>query len=248
MRIYILSDLHLEFGEFVPPDLNIDVLILAGDIHIESGGVDWARQYFSHIPVIYVPGNHEYYGASLQQHLALLKELTAGSNIHVMENESIQIDDVQFLCCTMWTDFNLYGNARSAKNMATRYISDYDAIKYGVSNRSIKSSDVLKFHQRSMIWLNREIEVAPEGKRVIVTHHAPSEKSLSGESGNNVINAAYASHLDQTVNDSDADLWVHGHIHKHSDYMIGKTRVVCNPRGYSDSPNKEFIPDFVINL
>lgn len=248
MRIYILSDLHLEFGDFKPPDLNIDVLILAGDIHVESGGIDWAKKYFKDIPVIYVLGNHEYYGSSLPQHLGFLKKLTAGSNIHVLENESIQIQDVQFLCCSLWTDFNLCGNARSAKNMATRYLSDYEAIKYGASKKDIKSSDILKQHQRSMAWLSQELKIDSKGKRVIVTHHAPSAKSLPDDFGDNVINAAYASHLDEIVNQSNADLWIHGHIHTHKDYMIGNTRIVCNPRGYIDAPNKQFIPNFVVNL
>jgi Icc-related predicted phosphoesterase len=248
MRIYILSDLHLEFGAFQPPDLDIDLLILAGDIHVGSGGVEWAEQYFEHIPVIYVLGNHEYYGSSMPEHLETLKEITRGSNIHILENESIQINDVQFLCCTLWTDFNLQGNARSAKNMATRYVSDYETINYGASRRKIKSSDIFKLHQKSIAWLSKELKSEPKGKRVIVTHHAPSQKSLPNDFKNSFISAAYASHLDKTVSESNANIWVHGHIHNNIDYMLGNTRVVCNPRGYSDSVNGQFNPNLILDI
>ena len=248
MKIYVLSDLHLEFGEFSPPDLNVDVLILAGDIDVKAGGVAWAKRYFKDIPVIYVLGNHEYYGFSLDEHLASLKGLTKDSNIHVLENESTLIDDVQILGCTLWTDFNLHGNVRSARNIASRYISDYDSIQYGPSKRNIRSADTLALHVRSKKWLLKEFKKTPVGKRVVITHHAPSQKSLPDYFNNNIISAAYASHLDKTVNKSNADLWVHGHVHSHSDYMIGKTRVVCNPRGYSDEPNKNFNPGFVVDI
>ena len=248
MRIYILSDLHLEFGAFKPPDICVDVAILAGDIDVDSAGVQWAKKYFKNIPVIYVLGNHEYYGTSLNEHLVSLKEIAKESNIHVLENESIQINDVQFLCCTLWTDFNLLGNARSAKNMATRYISDYDAIKYGASKRKVRSADILKQHHRSVAWLSKELVKKPTGKRVIVTHHAPSRKSLPDDFTNNAISAAYASNLDEIVSESNANLWVHGHIHTQKDYMIRATRVVCNSRGYSDAPNKQFNPNFVVDI
>ncbi len=248
MKIYILSDLHLEFGAFEPPELDIDALILAGDIDVEFGGVQWAKKYFKDIPVIYVLGNHEYYGSLLREHLASLKEITNESNIHILENESIQINNVQFLGCTLWTDFNLRGNVRSARNMASRYISDYDAIQYGTSRRNIRSADILKFHHHSISWLSEELEKTPNGKRIVITHHAPSQKSLPDNFNSNAISAAYASNLDKTVSESKADLWVHGHIHEYKNYMIGNTRVVCNPRGYSDDPNKQFNPNFVIDI
>ena len=248
MKIYILSDLHLEFGTFEPPQLDADVIVLAGDIHVGYDSLEWAKEYFVDKPVIYVLGNHEYYGSSLQEHLSLLKSLTQDSNIHLLENESIQIDDVQFLGCTLWTDFNLHNKARSAKNMATRYISDYDMIKYGASKRKLKSADIFKQHQRSLRWLSKQLKSAPIGKRVVVTHHSPSQKSLSNDSNYNVMSAAYASNLDDIVSESSADLWIHGHIHAHKDYMIGNTRVICNPRGYIDSPNDHFKSDFVVTI
>ena len=44
-------------------------------------------------------------------------------------------------------------------------------------------------------------------------------------------------------------LWLHGHTHESFDYNIKNTRVVCNPRGYINSPdlNKSFNKDLIID-
>ena len=248
MKIYVLSDLHLEFEGFEPPDKDVDVVVLAGDIHVESEGLLWAIDKFQDIPVIYVLGNHEYYETHKREHLASIKKIASGSNVQILENETTTIMGVQFLCCTLWTDFSLHGNPRAAKSVATRYISDYEAIKYGTSNRKIKTSDVARFHCQSVRWLSDEIEKRNHIKRIVVTHHAPSRQSLPDKLKDDKIGAAYASDLEDLVMESKAGLWIHGHIHNQNDYTIGQTRVISNPRGYSDEPNPEFIPDLVLEV
>jgi len=248
MKIYILSDIHIEFGPFNPPTIDADVIILAGDIHIKNKGLLWAKEKFKDKPVLYILGNHEYYGEALPKHLEKLKKESEGTNINILENESVKIDGVNFLCYTLWTDFKLFGDPHIAGYEATRAMTDYKRIRVNPSYRKLRSIDTSGLHYRSIDWLKNEIERNQKNNLVIVTHHAPSGRSVPEYRKNDILSAAYASNLDDLVASSSAELWIHGHIHTQQDYMIGKTRVVCNPRGYTDEPNVAFIPSLVIEI
>ena len=69
---------------------------------------------------------------------------------------------------------------------------------------------------------------------VVVGHHAPSKASTHPRYKTEVImNGAYSTNLDNFILDRrQIKLWTHGHTHEDFDYMIGTTRIVCNPRGY----------------
>jgi predicted phosphohydrolase len=112
MKLQILSDLHTEFAEFSPPETGADVVILAGDIGVGLGGIEWAASQFPNQPVIYVPGNHEYYGHDI----TLIDELVKQSpeNIHVLNNDAMVLNGVRFLGSTLWTDFRLDGESEHA--------------------------------------------------------------------------------------------------------------------------------------
>jgi len=104
-------------------------------------------------------------------------------------------------------------------------------------------------HHKSINWLKQEVEKYRNQKLVIVTHHAPSMLSVPEHYKEEILSAAYASHLDEFVANSGAKLWIHGHTHTPFDYKIGDTRVICNPRGYCPyEPNEEFIPDLVVEV
>lgn len=249
MKLLVYSDLHIEFSPFDPPIIDVDVVILAGDIHVKKGGLDWAKEKFEKTPVLYVMGNHEYYGEALPKHLVKLKEQATGTNIHILENEAITIGDVTFLCCTLWTDFNLFGDPRIAGFEATQTMTDYQKIRVSPTFRKLRSVDTAGIHQNSINWLKQELEKYRKQKLVIVTHHAPSMFSVPEQFKEDILNAAYASHLDEVVAKSGAKLWIHGHTHTQFDYKIGDTRVICNPRGYCPyEPNEEFIPDLVLEV
>lgn len=276
MKLHILSDLHFEFGKW-PKSVDVnavdaDVTILAGDIGVGLEGIQWALTIDR--PVIYVMGNHEFYGQRPMNDLwRKARERVADTHIHLLENESVLIDDPQtpgepmrFLGATLWTDFCLLGAERQEACMesAGRTMTDYSAIY--VSRRGKALSDggyrsghqgdrltprkILSLHHESRDFLERELARSPEplgiletwGKTVVVTHHAPSARSLRFQE------AAYASHLDHLV--AQADLWVHGHTHVAVDYMVGASgRVVSNPRGYAGrEPVREFDPCFVVEV
>ena len=107
MKVHILSDLHLEAASFVPPITHADVIILAGDIGVGCQGIEWARDAFE-VPVIYVPGNHEYHDLSFSmgEHREDMLRATSGSQVSLLDNDVTVINGVRFIGTTMWTDLN----------------------------------------------------------------------------------------------------------------------------------------------
>src|SRR5512143_1606393 len=103
MRIRILSDLHIDFGTVDLPHVEADVTVLAGDIRPGKAALEWIRRSFpAEQPIIYVLGNHEFYGNALPKLIDDLRRMSADSNIHVLENDCLNIDGVRFLGCTLW--------------------------------------------------------------------------------------------------------------------------------------------------
>ena len=109
MKVRILSDLHLEFAVLLPPSIDADVVVLAGDIGVGLDGLAWARNSFPGVPVIYVPGNHEYYGHDIELRSDLRRQSNDG--LYVLDDEAIELQGVRFVGSTLWTDFALNGTA-----------------------------------------------------------------------------------------------------------------------------------------
>lgn len=141
MKLHILSDLHVEFEMFNPPQTGSDIVILAGDIHVGKKGIDWAKVNFPDKPVIYVLGNHEYYGRTFPKHIDDLKQLAEGTNIHILENDRLVVDGFTFLGCTLWTDFKLFGEPKIAGYQATQIMTDYRRIRVSPQYRKLRSLD-----------------------------------------------------------------------------------------------------------
>ena len=118
MRIRVLSDLHLEFKDWNPPKVDADVIVLAGDIHVGVKGIAWARQSFPSIPIVYVPGNHEFYGEHVHDMTQELVTEGRRLGVEVLVGRSIVIGGVRFLGATLWTDFALGGTDPSSINRA----------------------------------------------------------------------------------------------------------------------------------
>lgn len=249
MKIHILSDLHLEFAPFEAPPTDAEAVVLAGDIHLGLQGLQWARQAFPGRPVLYVAGNHEYYQEAIPRLTDKLREQAQGSNVHVLERQAVVIQDVCFLGCTLWSDFGLLGDVRSAVFEAQSAMSDYRLIRVGPRYRRLRPADTIAFHRTSVQWLQAALQQQQGTKTVVITHHAPSQRSLGEFQIPDLLAAAYASHLDELVEASGARLWIHGHIHRACDYYLGTTRVISNPRGYYPfEPAAGFQPDRVVEI
>ena len=249
MKLLVLSDLHLEFEPICIPDTNADVIILAGDINLKTRGIEWAIKTFPNTPVVAVLGNHEYYGEKYPSLMKKAKELAAGTHVHVLENDSIEIDGVTFFGCTLWTDLKLFGDARLAGYFCQQEMSDFKKIRVEPGYSKLNPVSMTGIHNRSMDWLSNALSENAGKQNIVVTHHAPSLKSIAPALSEELTSAAYASHLDAMIESLDINLWVHGHVHNSCDYQIGNTRVVCNPRGYSpDWLNPDFVDNFIVEI
>ena len=248
MRLHILSDLHLEFEPFTPPAVEADVVILAGDVGTGRNGLKWALKTFPDRPVIYVLGNHEFYGQKLQKLIKELQELAHGTNIRLLENEQCSIGEVVFLGATLWTDFGLNGNPVVSEVVAQTGMNDYRRIRTLPRYSRLRPSDTRRLHMQSRQWLEDQVFSLKGRKVVVVTHHAPSRESIPPAFDGDACNPAFASDMSRFIVESEARLWVHGHIHCCCDYAVGKTRVIANPRGYPTEPQTGFDPGLIVEV
>ncbi len=247
MKLHVLSDLHVEFEDFSPSETRADIVVLAGDIGVGTGGIEWAAQQFPDMPVIYVPGNHEYYGHDIGSRGELRKAATP--NIHVLDNDALELDGVRFLGTTLWTDFELYGQTEAwfSRQTARSLIEDYAAIRNGA--RSFTPQDSVDLHEVSRAWLVGELSKDFDGPTVVITHHLPASPSIAEKYENHPLNPAFASRLEGVIEEYRPALWIHGHTHVPCDYEIFGTRVVCNPRGYPSEPDASgFSPGLVVEV
>lgn len=246
MRLQVLSDLHLEFGDYTPKRTDADVVVLAGDIHQGHQGIKWTHKHFRRQPVIYVMGNHEFYGCDVRPLLEGCRAETRGSNISLLENQSVQIGGINFLCCTLWTDFKLWPKPAEAMEAARDYLTDFKVIR--TSSGRLHPRDTVQFHLNSLAWLKSQLNQNAPERTVIITHHAPSSRSIPPQNSGDIISAAFASDLESLVRASRVPLWIHGHTHHNVDYAIAATRVYSNQRGYPDERLARFEPEKTIEI
>lgn len=227
MRIQVFSDLHLEFSNFEPAKGNADLVILAGDIATKTRGVRWANEAFM-CPVLYVPGNHEFYGGHIDRTLTKMRD-QAAPHVHVMENQSFIWQQIRFLGTTGWTDFTSTGNQVAASRLAWDCMNDFRGIRADASYRRLRPDDVIQRNHVARQWLGEELSKPFPGKTVVITHHAPTNL-VAGDKHDGHLNAAYSNEWPSLIEMSDA--WVFGQTHRAIDVMLGGCRVLSNPRGY----------------
>jgi predicted phosphodiesterase len=246
MRLNVLSDLHLSLGPLAIPENDADVVVLAGDIARPKEAIAWASGFAK--PVLYVPGNHEFYGGSIADTVAELKRLSAGSGIRVLANDEAVIGGVRFLGTTLWTDFMLFGEGdkhAAAVQEAQRFMRDFSRIRIDEAPFTPEASAALFRQQAS--WLRSRLAERHAGPTVVITHHAPSRKSIHPRFADSLMNACFVSDAEDLIERRDPCLWVHGHTHDSFDYRVNGTRVLCNPRGYAKNGVNEN-PSFDPNL
>jgi predicted phosphodiesterase len=248
MKLQILSDLHIEFKDLKIDFSKADVVILAGDIDVGLKGFDWIEDRVKDKPVLYVLGNHEYYKHTYPKLLNDIKEKATGTNIHIFENDSMVIGDVCFHGCSLWTDFELFGDPRYAGMYCQELMTDYRLIRKDPSYSKLRTIDTYHMHQNSLDWLEESLAESKSIKNVVITHHAPSIKSVIKPYKDDLLSAAFASNLEAFILEKQPDLWIHGHVHWAFDYRIGKTRVFCNPRGYPDEAGVRFNQGKIVRI
>ena len=253
MKINILSDLHLGFESMDRPQNDADVVILAGDVARPREAAAWALGFDK--PVVYVLGNHEFYGSSIDGATDEARRLLAGTHVHLLDNSAVVIGGVRFLGTTLWTDFRLFGEG-SEQNVAIeeakRLLRDFSRIRtHEASTAVFTPQDSAALFSHHAGWLDRKLDEAHDGPTVVITHHAPSRQSIHPRFGDSLLNACFVSDAERLLRAARARLWVHGHTHDSFDYRVDETRVVCNPRGYAKggvNENPRFDPDLVIDV
>jgi hypothetical protein len=271
MRLLIYSDLHLDANHFSPiledgtrADANADMVVLAGDIDEGTRGIRWARETFPDKRIVYVAGNHEFYGGHFTRTLDDLREAANTFDIDFLEADGMDAGGVRFLGCTLRTDFLLLNSSYKEPYTlrAKAAMNDYRMIKISrlpenLPHGSISGSKLLTpeltalRHRGSVDWLDRKLKKGIPEKTVEITHHAPHINSIPMPYKSDPLSAAYASDLTRLMGRS--ALWVHGHVHSSFDYMVNGTRIITNPRGYalkqnSGNENSDFNHDLLVEV
>jgi 3',5'-cyclic AMP phosphodiesterase CpdA len=259
MKLWIFSDIHLEFGEaFLPKIPDADVCVVAGDL-LDRGpenSIAWlADNVALHMPVVFVAGNHEFYGGKFGFDLAIdrAREAAAGLlGMHFLENDDAFLGDVRFVGCTLWTDFELDGSDTKevawAMHNVSGLLADYTAVQdFSDATGKLTTQRTKTMHEKSRTFLRETLAMPFDGPTVVVTHHAPHRGSLHPRYANSPLNPGFVSDLEGLILSGKPDLWIHGHVHDCHDYLVGRTRVICNPKGYGNE-NPAFDPGLVVDV
>lgn len=238
--LQLLSDLHLESEPFDPePAPGAELLVLAGDI--DAGWNGLARFAGWPVPVLYVPGNHEFDGRAIESALPDLRETCDRAGIRLLHRESwlwraADGTRVRFVGAIRWSDFDVFGAAQRERSMrAAEYFQRLMA-----ATRNGRPFDAAAVREEGLAcrsWLERELGRPAAGecdRTVVVTHFAPSLRSMDPRFGAQPATASFCNADDDLI--ARADLWLHGHLHCRHDYLVERpgrrpSRVVCQARG-----------------
>lgn len=228
MRIF--SDLHLEFDNWrpAPPRSSNDILILAGDI-AELGSCELAPfltdMTNQHEYVLYVAGNHEFY----DQTYPTSWEGFAHLGVTTLHNQRVEINGQGFLGSTLWS------KPTSPLDVMTVELGMNDFRYIRTPSGRFSVHRMIEEHNAAVDFLRTNIRPGD----IVITHHAPTFASISSEFHGSSINSGFATDLSDLIFDTQPALWIHGHTHSPSDYYVGNTRVIANPKGYGHE-NKNF--------
>lgn len=254
LRIQVASDLHLEFikrrfpGEgVIRPLPDADLLVLAGDIDIGPGVFDTFGDW--PVPILYVIGNHESYGRVYDEDRKALRAACASTNVVLLDQDMVTagdlavrfpawassrtaaLPDVRFIGCTLWTGYrySACGKSHEAQmELAKRALNDHRLIRLTTGPFDVRAA--LACHEADCAWLRSELAKPFDGGTVVITHHAPSERSVHPRFQGDPLTGAFVTDLPDLL--AQAQVWIHGHHHDSSDYVERGCRVVCNPSGY----------------
>lgn len=269
MKVWLFSDIHAESmrGWDIPNGAQqpeFDVLVCAGDLITRfERGVAWLQERITNKDVVYVAGNHEAWGTDIDVTLEKARRAAEGTNIHVLERDSISIEGVTFIGAAAWTDFALFGNRTVAMNAAADGMNDYRRIRKSRYVYRLRPIDTLRRHEATRAFFASQLEEPKTGPRVIVTHHCPFPDIQ--KSRPDLIEAAYCSDMTDLMVRSiepisgrtiePPDVWAFGHTHRSCDRVLGSTRLVSNPKGYGpfmprcrEWENSSFSPTFTFEV
>lgn len=243
MKLRIISDLHVDVNHSIPLEYDDDVFtVVCGDISgYAEDSIQWLVKNVRN--GVFVSGNHIAYSGRYtieESQRELGRVFPLDEPVSYLNDGYKIVDNIVFVGGTLWTDFRLKVSENktavnkfylSAKIMAAVGMNDYQ--QQLSEGKFLTPNDTEMIHYRTAKYIVDVCERFPNKKIVVVTHHAPSGLSLDDRYVNNALNPCYASDMDNLIlKNPNIKLWCHGHIHQSKDYMIGNTRIICNPRGY----------------
>ena len=252
--IMIAQDLH----DHIAADFNPYSSGAFADLSRKMQRVTRFRDFFKRCSfqfphVIYIMGNHEFYHGKFYAAIDYMREEVAKyPNIYLLEQDMKIIDDVVFVGGTLWTDMN--GRDPLTMHAIKDMMNDFRIVRNDKREYAAMSPlDVAIRHDKTLSYIKLIVQEHKDKKCVVVGHHAPSFKSVSEQyASQTLMNGGYASDLGEFIMDHpQIKLWTHGHMHQPFDYVIGETRVVCNPRGYENdgySENSGWNPNIVLEV
>jgi predicted phosphodiesterase len=254
MKIRLLSDLHNEFCIFNIPQTLEDsssTLVLAGDICViekPSSYIPFLEETCSRFEdVILVAGNHEFYGSCIHKVHNTFNSL-GFKNFHYLNDSSFVKNGVAFIGATLWTD--LKNNCPLVSWKVENSLNDYRNIRIGTDSEpykyKLRAIHTVGLNKKSKDYIFKTFrEYKKQGlKTVVVTHHGPSWQSIADIYKTDDVSYGFCNEYDYLIEENGPDYWLHGHTHDSFDYTIGETRIICNPRGYSNSSNGSENPLF----
>jgi len=228
VKLQLVSDLHLDFCDYTIPDVGADVLVIAGDV---LEGYNLSMLYYENlhkrlnIPIVVVPGNHEFYHTDYTVDIHKWQNFKAEGIIILHIGNHWDYMGYRFLGDTMWTNVQ---EQPVNEFYIGKYINDFTQIK----NMDTHKMSVLSTLNKLVLFDTIQHSTLPV---IVVTHHAPTYRSIDEKYLGDELNAAFANKFDSDIEKStNIKLWAHGHVHNTNDYMVGNTRVVSNPKGYND--------------
>lgn len=229
MKICIFSDLHLNINGFDPFDNHVadsDIIIAAGDINKVPRAIDYLNKFGK--PCLYILGNHELgMGNHYQKILQDGKNLSNGTNVTILEKQKISFGTIDFLGCSLWTDFRVQQNLKQAKIAMTNKLKI-------TNNHSISTDEIISEFRQSVNWLRDELTTNQHQTKFVITHFAPTRPYVPIQFQKHPVSGYYNSGLKEFIMTHQPSYWIHGHTHERLDYTIGKTRILSNAYGVYD--------------
>jgi Icc-related predicted phosphoesterase len=254
MKLLIFSDLHINVFPVKPITIvrGVNLVIVAGDT------CEGVLHAFGHlrrivpmdIPIVMVLGNHEFYRRFIPDELALALAHAGAFNLHILNGTALELAGVRFVGATLWTDYRAFGEANQARvmNACAKGMNDHRLIGWQKKPwLRFRPQEAALLHHRSKAAITEMLAAPFAGLTVVVSHHAVHWDSIHPRFRNDPVTGAFVSDQSELIERYQPTLWVHGHVHNSSDYLVGKTRVLCNPHGYG-TENPDFNGALVVEL
>lgn len=246
MKLLTLADLHLDFylEDGISPFENIPTeqlnavthCVLAGDLS-NKGHKKWARclpwvaERLPNARLFILPGNHDFYDGNIDRE-DKLRDVAAAHGAAFIQKSELFFGRQRILCCTLWSDFEIYGDRPANLQRAVRFMNDYHYIRVaGTGYKPLTPLRAAQIHMDHRQWLDERLSEPFDGETTVITHHAPHLKALKGMPE---IGPCYASDLEALTLKHQPERWIYGHTHHRVKFTIGRTMLTNVSIGYPE--------------